>query len=280
MNPPLPPAITPPVSPTDLQEPSQPSVARWRWWIFLLLIGSAPLLASLSGAGRAADEAPQLPKSIPGLLLFCALQLAVFGVLWGVAWAFSRAGKDELFLRWRGGWKPVAWGALYSLALRLGILVIALVVFVWVAIGLVALGYEMEQIKALIEKNQPDVSKISQPFLQQTDPLYRFLLVTLVSFVVAGLCEELWRGATLAGMLHLVPENWSQGRKTGVALGVSSVIFGLGHVYQGPMGVAVTGILGIGLGAIILRHRSIWPAVIAHGFFNAATFVTLMLIKK
>ncbi|MBW3635810.1 MAG: CPBP family intramembrane metalloprotease [Armatimonadetes bacterium] len=280
MNPPLPPAITPPVSPQNPQESSQPSVAHWRWWIFLLLLGSAPLLASLSGAGRAPDEAPQLPKSIPGLLLFCALQMGVFGVLWGGAWAFSRASKDQLFLRWRDGWKSIAWGALYSLALRLGIFVVALVVVVWVAIGLTALGYKPEQITALIEKNQPDVSKIFLPALQQKDPLYRFLLVTLVSFVVAGLREELWRAATLAGMLHLAPEHWSQKRKIGVALGVSSVLFGLGHVYQGPIGVALTGILGIGLGAIILRHRSIWPAVIAHGFFNAASFVALMLMRK
>lgn len=270
MNPPLPPAIASPHSPSPLKA----SVARWRWWIFLLLIGAAPLLVSLSGAARSGEQTPRFPKTIPALLLFCALEMAVFGVLWGVAWVFSRADKDALFLRWRGGWKPLAWGAFYSVALRAGIVVVMFLVLLW----LTMLGFKPEQLVKLIQENQPDVARVFLPFLTQSDPLYRFLFITLISFVVAGLREELWRAATLAGLLHLAPRNWSQGARNGVALGLSSALFGLGHLYQGALGVVLTGIIGIGLGAITLRHRSIWPAVIAHGFFDATSFVALMMV--
>ncbi|MDB6109069.1 MAG: Abortive infection protein, partial [Pedosphaera sp.] len=61
---------------------------------------------------------------------------------------------------------------------------------------------------------------------------------------------------------------------------VAAVIFGLGHTAQGWSGVAITAFLGLGLGAIMLRHRSIWEAVIAHGFFDAGTFALLYCIAK
>jgi membrane protease YdiL (CAAX protease family) len=37
----------------------------------------------------------------------------------------------------------------------------------------------------------------------------------------------------------------------------------------------MTGLLGFGLGAIMVFHRSIWPAVIAHGMFNATSLALI-----
>ena len=61
---------------------------------------------------------------------------------------------------------------------------------------------------------------------------------------------------------------------------IVSLMFGFGHTYQGVIGVGATTLLGLGLGAIMLWHKSIWHAVIAHGFFDASTFVTLYLLTK
>jgi membrane protease YdiL (CAAX protease family) len=47
---------------------------------------------------------------------------------------------------------------------------------------------------------------------------------------------------------------------------------------MGPLASIMAGILGLGLGAIMVLHRSIWPAVIAHGMFDATTFAFLPLI--
>jgi membrane protease YdiL (CAAX protease family) len=96
-----------------------------------------------------------------------------------------------------------------------------------------------------------------------------------VSFVVAGLREELWRSGVLAALRALWP-TWF-GSKPGeiAAVGIAAAIFGIGHAAQGAVAMAAAGLLGFGLGAIMVLHRSIWPAVIAHGFFDAATLAAL-----
>jgi membrane protease YdiL (CAAX protease family) len=37
----------------------------------------------------------------------------------------------------------------------------------------------------------------------------------------------------------------------------------------------MTGLLGFGLGVIMVLHRSIWPAVIAHGMFDATSLALI-----
>jgi membrane protease YdiL (CAAX protease family) len=64
------------------------------------------------------------------------------------------------------------------------------------------------------------------------------------------------------------------------AVTIAALVFGLGHLPQGWGGVAVTAAMGLGLGLIMVLHRSIWEAVLAHGFFNATTFGLLYLLAK
>jgi membrane protease YdiL (CAAX protease family) len=110
-------------------------------------------------------------------------------------------------------------------------------------------------------------------------PLYLFVMLTLVSFVLAGLREELWRSAMIALLAGLLPR-WFAGRRGAwLAILPVALLFGLGHTPQGVAGVAVTTLLGAGLGAILVFHNSIWPAVLAHGFFNALTFAILPLLS-
>ncbi|MBM3841498.1 MAG: CPBP family intramembrane metalloprotease [Verrucomicrobia bacterium] len=47
------------------------------------------------------------------------------------------------------------------------------------------------------------------------------------------------------------------------------------HSMQGPVAVGLTTLLGFGLGVIMVLHRSIWPAVIAHGMFDATSLALL-----
>ncbi|PYK61394.1 MAG: hypothetical protein DME43_02550 [Verrucomicrobia bacterium] len=46
------------------------------------------------------------------------------------------------------------------------------------------------------------------------------------------------------------------------------------------LAAAVATLLGLFLGLILIVHRSIWPAVIAHGFFDATTFALLPLVAS
>ncbi len=248
-------------------------VARWRWWVSLAILILLPLAASILSAQQVSKSpapAPLLPKSVLGLLIFCALNLVEFGVVWTLAWAFSRANRDQLFLRWRG-FKSVLWGVGYSLLMRFGLVLVAILVVMVLAM----LGFDSKAMMETMKASGDNVQKLFAPIFTGRDPLHKFLIIGLISFVAAGLREELWRAATLAAMIHLAPRNWSQATKNGVALGLSSALFGLGHLYQGATGVVGTGILGVALGAIMLRHKSVWPAIIAHGCFDAVSFAAL-----
>jgi membrane protease YdiL (CAAX protease family) len=101
-----------------------------------------------------------------------------------------------------------------------------------------------------------------------------------VSFVVAGLREELWRAVVFAGLLRWRPR-WNESvRGRLLMISLAAVIFGFGHLPQGWAGVGLTAMLGAGLGAILLFHRSLWMAVLAHGFFDAASFIFLRLLDS
>ena len=61
---------------------------------------------------------------------------------------------------------------------------------------------------------------------------------------------------------------------------LTGVVFGVGHWPQGWLAMVLTGVLGLGLGTIILVHRSIWTAVLAHGFFDATSLALLPYVEK
>ena len=61
-----------------------------------------------------------------------------------------------------------------------------------------------------------------------------------------------------------------------VALLIGSVLFGIGHWYQGPAGVLGTGIHGFILGGVYLvSGRNLWTAILAHGLINTFSIVML-----
>jgi membrane protease YdiL (CAAX protease family) len=92
--------------------------------------------------------------------------------------------------------------------------------------------------------------------------------------------EELWRAVMIRGICHLGPASANPRRMEWFAVIASSVFFGLAHIPQGWIGVAFTGILGLGLGLIQILRRSLPEAVLAHGFFDATTFFALFILQQ
>ena len=251
------------------------SIPCWRWWVALLIVGSFPVLAALSStksAGRDSQAEATLPKSVEGLLLGGGLQFGFILLLFGLSWLFSRATKDELWLRWREGIAPVWKGVLYSIGLR----VLAALPLIAIGIVLMNMGFSERELKAWMQGNKPQTEGIGDA-VRAGSLLYKATMLTFFSFVVAGLGEELWRGATMRALLEIAPRALSPLVKSGVVVIVSSVVFGVGHLYQGVIGVLITTVLGLALGALTLHHRAIWPSVIAHGCFDATTFLMVML---
>lgn len=258
---------------------SGPPVAPWRTWLALLLLGTYPLLIGivLPELARRWGKLPVepeaiLPKDIPGLLWMSAENLLLFGVLFGVAWLLVRPTVDDLHARWPRGWKPWAWSVAHSVGLRL--------LAAGATLGSIAVLYVFYRVSGQdpqsLENLRPKIENLITPEVLR-DPLYLLVVMTLVSFVVAGLREELWRMACLRFGATLLPAKWRNWKGEACVVVLLALVFGLGHWPQGPAGVLLTTTIGLGLGAILVFHRSLWIAVLAHGFFDATSFLFLRL---
>jgi len=256
-------------SPPSLPLPPSPptSVARWRWWIHLLLIGGYVLPRIALGFQSRKHAA--LSNNWRGLLIVCAFELAAFALAFGFGWLASRASAEDLFLRWRPGWWVVPLGIGYSIVIRFAA---GLAIFAVVVVLIATHAVAPTSAQNFIQTSQPDVAKLVDVPALRHDPAYFWLTITLVSFVVAGLREEMWRGGTLAAMRALWPRAFHCFPGQILAIALIAVIFGAGHLQLGVLGAIVAGLLGLFLGVVIVVHRSIWPAVIAHGLLDATTF--------
>ena len=310
----VPPVIPPPVIPprwggpqvsgAGLPGETGPDRPRWRSVAFLLWVGFYPLFIGLLGAWLRRDapsRGPALPSTVSGLVAVCVESVAVFALIFGVGAWLGRTTRQELF------WSPMrlwdwVWGALWSIGVRLGAVVLAygaLIPF-WLVESLRSRAAGPDAAKPSMEERfeqfRPKLESLLQ-FDALGDPVYLFFAVTLLSFVTAGLREELWRAGFMAALRDLLPRSWWIPRPRGASEGwwrwqtrrlgptvlvafLASVVFGLGHLPQGPGGVVLTAVVGFILAMVMIGHRSLWAAVIAHGFFDASTFVLLAVIVR
>ena len=251
---------------------TKPALNRNRWWIHLILITGYILVVGLLGLGRSGIHTALLSRSVGGLLAVCAVELLVFGLVFGLACCASRATRDDLLLRWRGKFQPVLWGAGYSVALRLALALLVIAI----GVGLIATRVmSPDSLRDFFSTHRPGVERIIDVASMRDDPAYFWLTLTLVSFVVAGLREELWRSAFLAGMKALWPQRCGSRAGQVLAVIICAIVFGFGHLAMGSLAVCLAGFLGLGLGLIMIFHGSIWPAVIAHGIFDATSMAML-----
>jgi membrane protease YdiL (CAAX protease family) len=264
-------AETPPPIPVVRRTP------RWRWWIHLFLIGIYPALGLFVRLGTGHfQRGPALSGNASGLLFVSGFELLIFSVFFAMAWLISRASREQLMLVWRPGWWVVPLGALYSIALRIGLVMVAVGVMVILA---ATQTMTPQKVQEYVCANRPDVEVLVNVSAMRNNPTYFWLTVTLVSFVVAGLREEMWRGGTLAALRTLWPRIFDSRRGQLFAITLIAVAFGAMHFRMGVLAAVGAGILGLFLGLLMVLHRSIWPAVIAHGFFDATTMAVLPWIE-
>ncbi|HSJ25291.1 MAG TPA: CPBP family intramembrane glutamic endopeptidase [Longimicrobiales bacterium] len=80
--------------------------------------------------------------------------------------------------------------------------------------------------------------------------------------VTAGICEEfVFRGFLLSVLI-------TASGSPGLALLLSSGVFGIVHAYQQPAGALRAAVLGALLAAPLLAHDSILPAILAHALID------------
>ena len=102
------------------------------------------------------------------------------------------------------------------------------------------------------------------------NPELAFVAV-LYALIGAGFYEEFtFRGFLMQGLAMLV----GGGRSAWIGCVLQGALFGAAHAYQNPLGIAITGTLGILMGLLVLASgRNLWAVIIGHGLFDASRFV-------
>jgi membrane protease YdiL (CAAX protease family) len=190
---------------------------------------------------------------------------AASGILDSLAIVISMVLATVMLRRCRAGWSAMGMGRprswLITIGLAVGVFVLTLVVAGTLQAVLMTL---------MPPEDAPDLSRFEA--LEGNLPM---LLVSLAGvWVTAAFGEEmLVRGF----MMNRLAQVFGATRAAWIgALVVSSVLFGLMHVYQGPVGVILTGSVGLLFGAVyLLVRRNLWVTILAHGFVDTLSFVAI-----
>jgi membrane protease YdiL (CAAX protease family) len=138
----------------------------------------------------------------------------------------------------------------------------------WVAIGVGIFAILVQVIYLeTVSRNADALTKIKKQMgaLTNLAPQTRAEnhLFGMVS-ITAGVCEEiLYRGLLLATLVPLVG--------TWPAVAISSLIFGIGHAYQGISGIAKTGLVGLVLALLTVFSGSLFIAIVLHAVIDLAS---------
>ena len=150
-------------------------------------------------------------------------------------------------------------------------------VLVGIAAGVGYQGFSLyvaEPALARITGKLPDVSLFAP-----LEGNVHFLLISLAAAWTLAACGEefVYRGYLLtriAGALGDAPRAWLG------ALALTSILFGVGHRYQGASGMISAGLAGFAFGVLYLASgRNLWVSVIAHGTTDTVGFLLLFLGK-
>jgi CAAX protease family protein len=122
------------------------------------------------------------------------------------------------------------------------------------------LGWQCLRIAKDADKHQKlrdELGHITEFLPHTAAELRRFGWLSLT----AGICEEILYRGLLLGALSPVIGLWP-------AVLLSSVIFGLGHSYQGLSGVLRTGAVGLVLTLVVVFTGSLFVAMVAHALLD------------
>lgn len=164
----------------------------------------------------------------------------------------------QLILHWRGhhwrhlGLRPIRFQDLGRTLAALLLVFLANAVFVSLVFWI-----QPDQIQGH-EQNLTDIAGLLAPDLSLP-------AIGLMMLFVGFYEEVLARGLLLQRARSLFAGTW------GPVL-LSSVLFGLGHLYQGWVGTLQTTLMGIVLSCLTLRWQTLWPAIFAHAIINTASF--------
>jgi len=93
--------------------------------------------------------------------------------------------------------------------------------------------------------------------------------------------ETVFRGFILGRFRASIPVRDTPAalRRDALAIALTALCFGAGHGYQGGLGLLQTTVAGLGLGALVVWRKSIWPAIGAHFAIDAFGLLVLRALQ-
>ena len=211
--------------------------------LFIVLAVLFPLRAGTFGFRRiqlaSADERPRVRLSVyrQAMVIQWGLALAALGL-----WVANAREWEGIGLVPRFGW---GLGGVIAGMLMMG--------FVVLRQRREALGDD-----DALARLRGRMSRLELMLPHSREELSLFLKLSLT----AGICEELlYRGYLIWYLSHWLPVY--------PAAALASLLFGIGHVYQGWRGVITTGFVGVFLAAVYLVTGSLYAGMVMHALMDA-----------
>lgn len=222
----------------------------WHTAALLLVLGALSVGNAKSGHGALSSHA-----HVRIYLATIIYEWVFTGYVW---WGLRRAGGSlrELI---GGRWRTVE-DFLLDIAIAAGAWFGALMV---IAIAAIAMGMNHS---GSVEDARRQIG-----FLAPQSTVEVFLWICLSA--TAGFCEEvLFRGYFQKQFTRLLRNQW-------VALFVVSILFGLGHGYEGPRRMVLIAMLGLAFGIMSMLRKSLRPAMMAHTIQDTISGLLLRALR-
>jgi hypothetical protein len=245
-------STTPGSALNETQPEGNPShiIPYWHTVLLVLVLGGFSLLNTKSAHGEHSGHVQ--------VRIYIATMVYEWLFTAYIWWGVRRAGLSlrELI---GGRWKSVE-DFLLDLALAAGTWMGAITV---IAMAAVAMGMDHS---GSFESARKQIG-----FLAPQSGLEVFLWVCLSA--TAGFCEEvLFRGYFQKQFTRLLRSRW-------LALIVVSILFGLGHGYEGPQRMVLIALLGAVFGTMSLLRKSLRPAMMAHTLQDTISGLLLRALR-
>ncbi|MGH7982938.1 MAG: CPBP family intramembrane glutamic endopeptidase [Candidatus Udaeobacter sp.] len=142
----------------------------------------------------------------------------------------------------------------------------------WMRTFMIGIGLAAIVFAAMYVSERAGFRRDLSKFKDMQGNLELTLFGVFYAFIGAGFYEEFtFRGFLMQGLAMLFGGSraaWI------VACVLQGALFGIAHAYQNPLGIAITGTLGVLMGLLVLASgRNLWPVIIGHGLFDASRFV-------
>jgi len=144
-------------------------------------------------------------------------------------------------------------------------------------LGLLYLGVFVLQfgLRLFLDIETPESLKAIAHALAK-DSLLLAVFLGPVIWLQAAITEELTRAFLLSRLGGI----WQTERTRQLLLIALALLFGLGHAYQGWVGVVGTAYIGYVLGAYYLRQGRLLPVVLAHGLYDTLSVLVLVALAR